>query len=100
MASTTLRLCCWLSLAGCFLLLNDRVSVGASFTYSNSNFITINDSVSPPTTASPYPSSISVSGFAGQEITKATVILNGFSHAFPSDVSVFLVGPLGQGAIL
>jgi subtilisin-like proprotein convertase family protein len=80
--------------------LNIFESHGASFTYSNTNFITINDSDSPPTIASLYPSTNFVNGLAGQIITKVTVTLQGFSHAFPSDVSVLLVGPQGQGAIL
>src|ERR1044071_3266773 len=66
------------------------------FTFSNTNVIFINDSTAPPTKAGPYPSSLTVTGLAGQVITKATVTLNGFSHDYPSDVTMLLVGPGGQ----
>ena len=49
--------------------------------------------------ASPYPSNIVVSG-AGGTVTKVTVTLNTFSHTFPDDVDVMLVGPSGQNAII
>ena len=47
-------------------------SVTSSSTFSNPAAITITDSASPPTTATPYPSNIAVSGLAGT-ISKATV---------------------------
>lgn len=68
--------------------------------FSNTNYLTINDSTSPPTLATPYPSTINVTGLTGQYITKATVTLQGFSHSFPSDVDIILMGPDGQMAIL
>ena len=49
--------------------------------------------------ASPYPSTIAVPGGLGT-ITKLTVRLSGFSHAYPSDVDVLLVGPGGQTCVL
>jgi hypothetical protein len=100
MVSNAFKICAWILFAGYWLLLNICDSRGASFTYSNTNFITINDSVSPPTIASPYPSTNFVSGLAGQVVTKVTVALHGFSHTFPSDVDILLVGPQGQEAIL
>lgn len=60
----------------------------------------INDSMNPLTKASPYPSSNLVAGLAGQVVTKVTVTLQGLSHTFPSDVSILLVGPQGQSAIV
>ena len=69
-------------------------------TFSNSSYMAINDSTNPLTEAAPYPSAIVVSGLAGQVVTKATVVLQGFSHTFPSDVSVLLVNPQGQSALL
>jgi subtilisin-like proprotein convertase family protein len=90
----------WLFSAGCVLFSNVSESLGAPFTYSNTNFIAINDSGNPPTKASPYPSTNFVNGLAGQVVTKATITLQGFSHTFPSDVSILLVGPQGQSAIL
>ena len=71
-----------------------------SFNISNTNLIAISDSPSPPTKANPYPSSITVTGFAGQVVSKVTLTLHGFTHSFPSDVDVLLVGPQGQAAIM
>lgn len=51
------------------------------------------------TTVSPYPSSIGVSGLAGT-ISKVTVTLNNFSHTFPDDVDILLVGPTGANAVI
>ena len=71
-----------------------------SLSLSNTSLIMINDSGSPPTKAAPYPTSVSVSGFTGQTITKATLTVNGFSHGFPSDVTMLLVAPTGQKLIV
>ena len=49
--------------------------------------------------ASPYPSTINVSGVTGY-VSKATVTLNNLTHAFPSDIHVLLVGPGGQKVVL
>jgi len=75
-------------------------SRAASVTFSNANVISINDGLAPPTAATPYPSSITVTGFSGQAVTKATVTLYGFTHEFPSDVDILLLGPQGQKSIL
>ena len=50
-------------------------------------------------TANPYPATIEVSG-ATDTISRLTVTLTGFSHAFPEDVDVLLVGPSGENAVL
>lgn len=50
-------------------------------------------------TASPYPSSIDVSGLSGV-ITDVDVTLTGFTHTFPADIDLLLVGPGGQSANL
>ena len=63
--------------------------------FSNTTPITINDN----STATPYPSSITVSG-EPPTITQVRVQLTGFSHTFPDDVDVILVGPQGQRSIL
>jgi subtilisin-like proprotein convertase family protein len=68
---------------------------GGTFTFSNPAPITIPDSG----TATPYPSTINVSGLTGV-VTKVTVTLNGFTHTWPDDVDVLLVGPGGQQCIL
>jgi hypothetical protein len=70
-------------------------------TFSNASPITI-PSGAPGTTrgpANPYPSTINVTGMAGN-ITKAVVSISGFAHAFPDDVGLLLVGPLGQDVLL
>jgi subtilisin-like proprotein convertase family protein len=68
---------------------------GGTFTFSNTAPITIPSSGP----ASPYPSTINVSGLTGV-VTKVTVTLNGFTHDYPDDVDVLLVGPGGQQCIL
>jgi subtilisin-like proprotein convertase family protein len=87
---------CWL---GVFAIPATSIRA-ASVTSSNANVITFNESMTPPTAATPYPSSITVSGFAGQVVTKATVTLFGFTHGFPSDADMLLVGPQGQKTIV
>lgn len=66
-------------------------------TFSNTGTIIINDTprVSGVALATPYPSTINVSGVTGT-VTKVTVFLDNFSHTFPSDVDILLVGPGGQ----
>ena len=73
---------------------------GDTLNLSNTNYIAINDSDNPPTIATPYPSAITVSGLTGEVTTSLTVTLNGFTHSFPSDVNIILVGPQGQTALL
>lgn len=64
--------------------------------YGNTNPITI--PVSGATT--PYPSTIAVSGLTGNVVTKVSVQLNGFTHGYPADVDVLLVGPGGERVML
>src|SRR5436190_411397 len=71
-----------------------------SYTFSNTNLVAINDSTSPPTKAGLYPSTLTVTGLTGQVITKAAVTLTRFTHEFPSDVTILLVGPTGQKSIV
>ena len=49
--------------------------------------------------ANPYPSNIAVSGLSGT-VTEVVVNLSGFTHTFPDDVDVLLVGPGGQRVML
>src|SRR5947209_11101369 len=84
----------------CLCLFLGFRTVAASFTFSNPNLILINDSTAPPTRAAAYPSTLTVSGLTGQVITKATVTVKGFAHEFPSDVTMLLVGPAGQKAVI
>jgi CSLREA domain-containing protein len=60
-------------------------------TFSNSDSISIPDGGP----ATPYPSTILVSGMPGV-ITEVRVVLKNFSHTYTSDVDVLLVGPQGQ----
>jgi subtilisin-like proprotein convertase family protein len=86
---------CWLALFAF------SASIGAaSLTLSNTNVITFNDGLTPPTPATPYPSSITVSGPPGHAVIKATVTLFGLTHEFPSDADILLVGPQGQKTIV
>ncbi len=68
---------------------------GGTGTFSNTAAISIPESGN----ATPYPSSIAVSGLTGT-VTKVTATLNGFGHAYPDDVDVLLVGPAGQKMLL
>ena len=63
--------------------------------FENSAPITVNDNQS----ASPYPSTINVSGLAGT-ITRVTVDLKNMNHTFPDDLDIMLVGPGGQNTLL
>ncbi|MEX2203835.1 MAG: serine/threonine-protein kinase [Actinomycetota bacterium] len=62
---------------------------------ANANVITIPD----VGTANAYPAPIEVSG-ATDTVSRLTVTLSGFSHVFPEDVDVLLVGPSGESAVL
>jgi hypothetical protein len=90
----------WPALAGFLLAMAAFGARAGTFTFSNTNYITINDTTNPPTIATPYPSTITVAGLTGQVITNLTVTLSNFSHTFPSDVSIILVGPQGQMCVL
>ncbi len=68
----------------------------SNFLFSNPAPITINDNG----TASPYPSNITVSGVNPTTVTRVQVALTGFSHSFPDDVDIVLVGPGGRRTML
>lgn len=67
--------------------------------YCNASGITINDSATPPTIATPYPSPILVSTPGGY-ICSMTVELRGLNHTFPDDIDVLLAAPGNRNAIL
>src|SRR2546423_4104185 len=71
--------------------------VGSTFT--NSAPITINDGPTPPTIATPYPSTITVTGLTGN-VSKVSVKLNGLSHTAPDDIDILLVGPTGAKLVI
>lgn len=89
-----------IGLAIASLLYSAAVATAASLSFSNATVISVNDSMAPPTAANMYPSSITVTGLTGQAITKLTVTLYGFTHGFPSDVDILLVGPQGQETLV
>jgi subtilisin-like proprotein convertase family protein len=60
---------------------------------------TLGDSGTPPTIATPYPSTAFVSGTEGT-VTKATVTLNNLFHSNFQDLQFALVGPSGQALLL
>jgi subtilisin-like proprotein convertase family protein len=63
---------------------------------TNSAAITLNDNGP----ASPYPSTIQINGAEGV-VKNVRVTLDGFSHTYPSDMDILLVGPGGQkGALM
>ena len=68
-------------------------------TFTNSNSITIPNSASAFGAASLYPSPITVSG-VGPQLTGISIKLNNFSHFYPADVDILLVGPGGQNVML
>ncbi len=49
--------------------------------------------------ATPYPSTISVSGLTGN-ITDVNVTLPNLSHGYPPDLDILLVGPFGQDVVV
>ena len=61
--------------------------------------ITIADSASPPTAASPYPSTVTVSGEKAI-VAGVSVRINGLTHAVPDEIDLLLVGPGGQTVLL
>jgi uncharacterized repeat protein (TIGR01451 family) len=75
------------------LVLN--LNLPATNTFTSGTTITIPESGA----ATPYPSIINISGVTGL-VSKVTVTLSNFTHAFPDDVDILLVGPGGQRTIL
>jgi subtilisin-like proprotein convertase family protein len=62
---------------------------------TNTNRITIPDSGK----ATPYPSSINISGATGI-VERVIVKLNNFAHLYPADLDIVLVGPQGQKSVV
>jgi uncharacterized delta-60 repeat protein len=92
-------------IAATFQLSNGTTNIGtAVFTYtlgtwtmtfSNTNIIVINDN----TTASPYPSAITVSNVSGVVI-KATVTLTNVTHLSPAEINALVVAPNQSDTLL
>ncbi len=77
-------------------LLWPGISFGAVVTFGNYDPIAINN----PGPASPYPSTINVSGLSNTILTDVNVTLLGLSHTWPDDLHVALVGPTGASVVL
>jgi subtilisin-like proprotein convertase family protein len=71
------------------------MGTGGTTAFSNTTAISIPSSGN----ATPYPSSIAVSGLTGT-VVKVTATLNGFSHQFADDVDILLVAPDGKKMLL
>jgi large repetitive protein len=76
------------------VLLASGAALAATKTFSNNAQIRIPAEGQ----AIPYPSEINVGGL-GTRITDLNLRLNNFSHTFPDDVSVLLVGPQNQKSL-
>ena len=74
-------------------------SLASAQTFTNSASITIPNSGAALGAATLYPSPITVSG-VGAQLTGISVTLNNFSHFYPADVDILLVGPCGQNVML
>jgi subtilisin-like proprotein convertase family protein len=72
-------------------------SSGSSSQWVNAGTILIPGTAPASTSgpASPYPSTISVSGLNGA-VVSVSVTLSGLTHTYPGDVTMLLVGPGGQ----
>ncbi len=72
----------------------------ATVTFSNTAAVVINDRTGDtPKPASPYPSTINVTGVGGT-VGKVTVTLTNLAHTAPADVDMLLVGPTGTSLLM
>ncbi len=82
-----------------FSLVTRPTGAAPAVVYSNPATITINSAPPPPTIATPYPSTLNVSGMTGNT-AKVTVTLTGITHGLPGDMDVLLVSPFGVHTML
>ncbi len=68
-------------------------------TFTNAMSIAVPAAATLQGPASPYPAGINVSG-AGSQLTSISVTVSNFTHPYPADVDVLLVGPQGQNVML
>jgi subtilisin-like proprotein convertase family protein len=81
-----------------FLLVGVMAVPASALTFSNPAPITI-PGTGTSGVASLYPSAITISGTSGT-ITDVNVNLFGYTHGYPNDVDILLVGPGGQSVVL
>jgi len=98
---------CWNSIInlGCFVLgavFAESLCGAVAVTFANTNFIIIHDTAPfGHAPATPYPSTINVSGFSPSDtVQKVTVTLHNLRHSTPDDLDILLVGPSGQNLIV
>ena len=84
-----------LALAAAALLALPALSSADTGTFANNDGITIPDT----SVATPYPSSITVSGLTGR-ITDVNAGIAGFTHTAATDVRILLRAPSGDGLLL
>jgi len=76
------------------MLVASGVALAVTTTFGNSSPIQIVDGAAAVDPADPYPSQTNVQGLSGN-LTDVDLKLSGYSHNFPDDVAVLLVGPQG-----
>ena len=86
---------CISNIASLAITTNNLPSNSSFQTFTNNAGIAINDN----SAASPYPSTISVSGMTGNT-QSVKVTLTGLSHTYPADIDMLLESPDGQRIIL
>ena len=84
----------WL-IAALVFVVPDNATAQAVNTFANGEPILINDTAP----ATPYPSTIAVSGLTGA-VVKVRVTLHNLTHAFGADISAWLVAPNGRTMLL
>lgn len=77
------------------------IDLGIPSSFSNRTRINIPGTITVPSfgKASPYTNQVTVTNVSGL-VNKVTVRLHGFTHSWPADVDMLLVGPAGQKVIL
>jgi len=78
---------------------NLTVLAPANRLFENSARIVLNDATAGGSIASPYPSTIPVSGLVGK-IAEIQVTLFGITHPNPDDLDIMLVGPMGTNVVI
>lgn len=94
-ATTTYTVTVTETSTGCSQTGSATVTVRDWHTFANTTPIVINDQ----TAATPYPSSITVSGLDAT-LCRVSVTLNNLSHSYPQDIDMVLIAPNGETTYL